>query len=71
MSTHQQPPSQPEIPAELWMLLAPDDSEWIKDGDWGSPASGLVVCLSAADAMDFCDYLADKGQAWAIPVRVK
>jgi hypothetical protein len=65
------PEKQPEIPAELWMLWAPDDSEWIKDGDADSPPSGLVVCLSAADAMDFCDYLADKGQAWAIPVRVK
>jgi hypothetical protein len=71
MSTHQQPPSQPEVPAELWMLWAPDDSDWISDGDADSPATGLVVCLSEAGAQGFADYLADSGQAWAIPVRVK
>jgi hypothetical protein len=71
MSTLQQPPSQPEIPAEVWLLWNATGGHWAYDGDLMAPLEGRIACLSERDAIEYAEYLHLSVGITAVPVRVK
>ncbi len=69
----QQPPSQPEIPAELWMLWTPQASDWLYESepDANGFPSAWVVFTSDRDATQYAKQLREDCDIIATAVRVK
>lgn len=71
MSTHQQPPPQPEVPAELWMLWNIEDSGWVISLDALHSGPTFLVAFSEAHAGVAAEHQGREYGITAIPVRVK
>jgi hypothetical protein len=69
--THQQPPSQPEIPAELWMLWIPRLGEWALSLEARKDGPTYLVAFSEPQAAAAAKHQNEHYVVTCHPVRVK
>jgi hypothetical protein len=70
MSTHQQP-SQPEVPAELWLLWIPDSRIYVLSMDDARDGPTYLAAFSQAEATRAAEHQGRMYDFHCVPVRVK